>query len=124
MTQEDFEVMEITVGTAVGMFLAALVPALLWAWNVHNKMGRLILMHNKLIDMHERPSEYGLVTEVDDVHHLLKEQTEAIKELHVEHAGALKDLSRAVNGLTEYLRWTMEHPAGPAPPQSSFEAKS
>jgi hypothetical protein len=115
---------QVTLIEIVGLFLAMLVPALLWAWQTHDKLKRLVSMHNKLIDMHENPSEYGLVTEVDDVHTLLREQTDAIKELHVEHAGALRDLSRAVNGLTEYLRWAMEHPEKPAPPQSTFEAKA
>lgn len=115
---------ELTVTTAVGLFLAALVPALLWAWSTHEKMQRLLAMHNKLIDMHENPEKYNLVTRVDDVHLLLQEQTTAIKDLHVEHAGALKDLSRAVNGLTEYLRWAMDNPNKNPPPQSAFEKDS
>lgn len=115
---------EIELSTLIGLFLTVLVPLLMWGTIVHGKVSRLVTMHNKLIDMHENPQEYNLVTEVDDVHLLLKEQTDAIKELHVEHAGALKDLSRAVNGLTEYLRWVMENPGRQPPPQSTFEART
>jgi hypothetical protein len=117
-------VVEITVTTAVGLFIAALIPALLWAWNTQDKMKRLIEMHNKLIDMHENPKKYNLVTEVDDMHHLLQEQTLAIRELHAEQTVVMKEMTRAVNGLTEYLRWAMEHPGKNAPPQSAFEAKT
>jgi hypothetical protein len=108
----------------LGLVLAALIPMIIWGITLQNKLSQTIRLNSTILDMVENPQEHGLVTEVDDVHLMLKEQTEAIKELHVEHAGALKDLSRAVNGLTAYLRWAMDNPGQAAPPQAAFEAET
>ena len=91
----------------MGVMTILIIPALIWAWNIHS-------LAKATHDMHLEPDKYGFGNA--HITNLLVSHMEEEESIQREAVSATKELRHAVRELSHYTRWAAKQSSGKEPP--------